>query len=117
MKLFRNLKRRSQIRTLYKEYCSLIGRTDRVAAIKAKEIAVLLDALRIWEHEEFIPIDSEYIQPVERGTMTFGDLTALVEINKHHLTPAKAGVPVKDRGRIALKCRKTGLIQETSQKP
>ncbi len=116
MRLFQNLKRRSQIRTLYKEYCSLLGRTDRVAQIKAKELAVLLDAMEIWKYEEFIPVDSEYVQPVTTGTMHLGDLTVLVERNKQHIMPVQAGVPLKDLGRIALKCRTSGLIQETSRK-
>lgn len=113
MSLFSSLKRTSQRRKLFKHYKTLIGRTDRIALINAEEIAILLDELEIHKYEPFIPTSSIHIPAVKPGRITLGRLILLVGKNREHDRPANKGVPVHART-IGLKCRETGLIQETS---
>jgi hypothetical protein len=51
MGVFEKLKRASMRNQLYKEYLSLIGREDRVAILRAEELAIHLDTLEIWKHQ------------------------------------------------------------------
>jgi hypothetical protein len=109
MGLFDSWKKRSQRNTLYNEYKSLIGRNDRVAIIRAEELAILLDAMRIWEHEKAIPIQSELVQPLMPGKPSIGQFMKMVLRNKKYLRPSRAGIPYGGTP-IGLKCRETGIV-------
>jgi hypothetical protein len=115
MSLFSNFKKTSQRRKLYKYYLTLLGKSDRVSLLNAQEIAILLDELEIWKYEEFIPFHSIHIPAVEKSDKPLG-IYNLLMLNAHNKIHNKATKGKVADQRIALKCRKTGLVQPISPK-
>lgn len=108
MGIFKSLKRRSQVSKLLREYKELLGRSDDIARIKAEELTILLDELKVWELHEYIPHNSYLIPAVKPGVPSVMDLIRLVAHNRRCDQPTR-GKPYTDKV-IRLKHRKTGII-------
>lgn len=115
MKLWQNLKNKSNRQRLYKAYRDLVGRQDRVGLLLAEELAILLDELEIWKYEKYIPSSSCYIPcVVGNPKLKLTTLRALVLANRVHIKKVKRGQVMLTKV-IGLKCRETGLLLQTSK--